>query len=97
MRSAASSGWSPNSWAIRLMQPPWPSRRTVWPIISVRATTVSASDRCNPDANSASHRVWFMFNRFMASLLAVPRRPHPRPAYLSDGCPPPGRQSIPSP
>ena len=28
MRWAAASGWSPNSWAIRLMQPRWPSCRT---------------------------------------------------------------------
>jgi hypothetical protein len=68
MRSAAASGWSPNSWTIRLMQPRWPSCRTVRLITSVKTLAVRVSDHCSPDANSASHRAWLTFNRFMASL-----------------------------
>src|SRR5215467_6399909 len=62
------------------MQPRMPSRRTVWPITSVRASAVRTSDRCSPDANSASRRAWLMFSRFMASLLAVDERAKRTPA-----------------
>jgi len=71
IRLAAASGWSPNSCAIRLTQPAMPNRRTVWLIVVASASGVGASDRCSPDANSATHRASFTFNRVMTSLLAV--------------------------
>jgi hypothetical protein len=48
MRSAAASGWSPYSCAIRLAQPPIPNRRTVDRIASVTLSAPGASDGCSP-------------------------------------------------
>ena len=48
IRLAAASGWSPNSWAIRLTQPAMPNCRTVRLITSPSASGVGASDRCSP-------------------------------------------------
>jgi len=76
IRLAAASGWSPNSCAIRAAQPAMPNCRTVRLITpastsGASASGASASDRCRPDANSATHRASFTFNRVMTSLLAV--------------------------
>ena len=71
IRSAAASGWSPNSCAIRPAQPPVPNRRTVPVIASATMPAVGASDGCNPEANSASHRASFRFGRVAASCVEV--------------------------
>jgi hypothetical protein len=68
MRRAASSGWSPNSWAIRLTQPATPNRRTAVLIQLASSSTVGASDRRTPDAKSAAHRAFFIFNLVTVSL-----------------------------
>lgn len=68
MRRAASSGWSPNSWAIWLTQPATPNRRTAALIQLVSSAAVGASDRRSSDANSAAHRAFFTFNLVTASL-----------------------------
>jgi hypothetical protein len=68
----AASGWSPNSWAIWLAQPRVPSRRTVQLIACATASAAWASDRCSPDANSASHLASLTFSRAMTSLRAFP-------------------------
>jgi len=70
IRLAAASGWSPNSWAIRLAQPAIPNRRTVCLIASASASAAGASDRCSPDANKATDRASFTFKRVMKSLPA---------------------------
>src|SRR5215472_9454981 len=54
IRSAAVSGWSPNSCAIWLAQPAAPRRRTVLPIASATVPAVGASEGCSDEANSAS-------------------------------------------
>ena len=68
MRRAASSGWSPNSWAIWLTQPETPNRRTAVLIQLVNSSAVGASDRRSPDAKSAAHCAFFTFNLVTASL-----------------------------
>jgi hypothetical protein len=71
MRLAAASGWSPNSWAIRPAQPAMPNCRTVRLITAASASGTGASGRGSLDANRATHRASFTFNRVMTSLLAV--------------------------
>jgi hypothetical protein len=75
IRLAAWSGWSPNSCAIRAMQPGTPNCRTVRSIASATLSAVGASDGCSPDANSASRRASFTFCRPLrraASATAAP-------------------------
>jgi hypothetical protein len=71
IRSAAAWGWSPNSCALRLMQPRAPSRRTAWLIAAATLSAVGAADRCSAEANSASHHESSTFNRVLAVLPAV--------------------------
>ncbi len=70
IRSAAAWGWSPNSWAIRLMQPRVPSRRTARLIAAATLSAAGAADRCSAEANSASHRASSTFSRVLAVLPA---------------------------
>src|SRR5215469_16952790 len=63
MRAAAASGWSPNSWAIRLRQPWMPNRRTVAVIACAAMAAVGASDRCSSEANNAARRALVMVCR----------------------------------
>src|SRR5215472_2822908 len=69
MRSAASCGWSPNSSAIRLVQPAAPRRRTVLPIASATVPAIRASEGCSGEANSASRTASFTVILVTATLL----------------------------
>jgi hypothetical protein len=68
MRLAAASGWSPNSWAIRLTQPATPNHPTAALIQLASSCAVGASDGYKPDAKSASQRALFTFNLVMSGL-----------------------------
>src|SRR5215469_2962234 len=54
---------------MRLAQPLEPSVRTVSLIAVATASAVSRSDRCRAEANSASHRSFFLFSPVIAILL----------------------------
>src|SRR5690349_9816300 len=60
-------GWSPNSCAIRATQPPMPYFWTVRSMALAIISAVGASDGCNSEANSASHRASFEFSCVIAS------------------------------
>ena len=70
IRLAAASGWSPNSWAIRLAQPAIPNRRTVCLDNLGQRLGGQGIRWLQPDANKATHRASFTVNRVMKSLPA---------------------------